>query len=224
MPQLEATYRSSARRAFASVWLFRAAAAVAVPYIAAALWRLSQPDEFVISIASASKGFMLSAAALPLMAMVVVAVRLSALIAFIAWLYRATKNLPALGVTDAGVTPGWTIGCWFVPFVNIIAPCIVVLRLWRASDPSSPAGDSQGRQGWLLAYAWWGAFLALSAAGFAVWFARATDAPPGTLTQGQAWAHLCSGIATIVMSLLAVCVIREIERRQTEKSQLQAFA
>jgi hypothetical protein len=197
---------------------------VAVPYIAAALWRLSQPNEFVISIASPSKGLiMLSTTALALMAMVTVAVRLSALVAFIAWLYRATKNLPALGVTDAGVTPGWTIGCWFVPFVNVIAPCIVVLRLWRASDPGSPAGHFQGGQVWLLVYAWWGAFLALSAAGFAVWFARATDAPPGTLMQGQAWAYLCSGIATLVMSLLAVRVVREIERRQTEKSQLQAF-
>jgi hypothetical protein len=224
VPQLEAIYRSSARRAFACVWLFRAVAAVGIPYVAAGLWRLSQPEERFDSIALAPKGLVLSTTALALMALVTVAVRLGAFIAFITWLYRATKNLPALGVADAGVTPGWAIGCWFVPFVNIIAPCIVVLRVWRASGPESAPADAQGAQGWPLLYAWWGAFLALSAAGFVVWFARAPGGPPGLLTRTQVWAYLCSAIATIVMSLLAVRVVREIERRQTEKSQLQAFA
>ena len=150
------------------------------------------------------------------------------MIAFMMWLYRVTKNLPALGVRDPGVTPGWAIGCWFVPFVNIIAPCIVVLRVWRASDPRATAGPSGGAQGWpFVRYAWWGAFIVLSAAGLAVWLARPEGdlgAGRGLLTQGQVWAYLCSGIASIVMALLAVGVIREIERRQTEKSQLQAFA
>ena len=223
MLQLEVAYRSSARRAFACVWLFRAAAAVGVPYMAAGLWRLSQSDELFDSVLEARKGLVLSTAALGLMALVTVAVRLGALIAFVAWLYRVTKNLPALGVADAGVTPGWAIGCWFVPFVNIVAPCIVVLRIWRASDPESAAGSAQGVQGWPLLYAWWGAFLVLSAAGFAVWFARAPGGPPGLLTRTQVWAYLCSAIATIVMALLAIRVVREIERRQTEKSQLQAF-
>jgi len=195
VPQLEAIYRSSARRAFAAVWLFRAAAAVAVPYIAAAFWRLSQSDELYDSVVVARKGLVLSEAALGLMALVTVAVRLGALIAFVAWLYQVTKNLSALG--------------------------IVVLRVWRASDPESAPGSAQG---WPLLYAWWGAFLALSAAGFAVWFARAPGGPPELLTRTQVWAYLCSAIATIVMALLAVRVVREIERRQTEKSQLQAFA
>ena len=86
------------------------------------------------------------------------------------------------------------------------------------------AGHSQAGQGWPLLYAWWGTFLVLSAAGFVVWFARAADAPRGLLTQGQVWAYFCSAVATIVMALLAIRVVREIERRQTEKSQLQAFA
>ena len=61
----------------------------------------------------------------------------------------------------------------------------------------------------------------------AVWFARSESGLAvgnGLLTQGQVWAYLCSGIASIAMSLLAIDVMREIERRQTEKSQLQAFA
>lgn len=216
MPPLEASYRSSARRAFATVWLFWAAAAASVPYVAAALWRLSQPT-FFGPLAAAPRGVLLSTTALALLALLTVAVRLAALIAFIAWLYRAVKNLPALGAADPGVTPGWAIGCWFVPFVNIVAPFIVVLRVWRASDPNPAAGRSQE---WPLLYAWWGVFLALAVAGAATWFLG----EGAGLARGQVWAYLFSGIATIAMSLLAVGVVREIERRQTEKSQLQAFA
>jgi uncharacterized protein DUF4328 len=227
MPRGDITYRSSARRAHAAVWLFRAVAVVGVLYAAASLWRLSQFDPLVVSIAAAPRGLLLSTAALGLVALLAVAVRLCAMIAFMVWLYRVTKNLPALGVRDPGVTPGWAIGCWFVPFVNIIAPCIVVLRVWRASGPESAAGSSDGAQGWPLLYAWWGAFILLSGAGLAVWFARpeaGLGAGRGLLTQAQVWAYFCSGIASIAMALLAVGVIREIERRQTEKSQLQAFA
>jgi hypothetical protein len=66
--------------------------------------------------------------------------------------------------------------------------------------------------------------MVLTAAGLAVWLARGEGGrATGLLTQGQVWAYLCSGIATIVVALLTVGVIREIERRQTEKSQLQAF-
>ncbi len=227
MPRGDITYRSSARRAHTAVWLFRSVAAVGVLYAAASLWRLSESDPLVASIASAPKGLLLSTATLGLVALLAVVVRLCAMIAFMTWLHRVTKNLPALGVSDPGVTPGWAVGCWFVPFVNIIAPCIVVLRVWRASDPAPTAGPSGAAQGWPLLYAWWGVFMALSASGLAVWFARSASGLAvgnGLLTQGQVWAYLCSGIASIVMSLLAIRVVREIERRQTEKSQLQAFA
>ena len=221
MPRVEAIYRSSARRALVAVWLFRVLAVVAILYVAAALWRLSQPDGLYASVESAPQGLVLSTGLLALLSLLTVAVRLGALIAFVTWLYRATKNLPALGVADPGVSPGWAIGCWFVPIVNIVAPCIAVLRVWRASAPNAPVGSVEER-GWPLLYAWWAAFLALAVAGIAAAFGGGD--PAGLLTRSQVWALLGSGIASIVMSLLAIRVVREIERRQTEKSQLQAFA
>ena len=224
MARGDITYRSSARLAHTAVWLFRAVAAVGVLYAAASLWRLGESDPLVASIASVPQGLLLSTAAVSLVALLAVAARLCAMVAFVAWLYRVTKNLPALGVSDPDVTPGWAIGCWFVPIVNIIAPCIVVLRVWRASDPGATAGRAGGARGWPLLFAWWGAFMVLTGAGLTVWLARAEGGlAAGLLTQGQVWAYLCSGIATIVVALLAVGVIREIERRQTEKAQLQAF-
>lgn len=222
MPPGNVTYRSSARRALVVVWLFRAVAAVGILYVAASLWRLSQAEVVVFSIDETPPGLLFSTAALGLTAILAAAIRLCALVAFMGWLFRAAKNLPALGVRDPDVTPGWAIGCWFVPFVNIIAPCVVLLRVWRASDPRSTSGQFDRSEGWPLLYAWWGAFLAMTAAGFATLFARDTE--HAMFTRGQVWAYLCSGIASIVVALLAVRVVREIERRQADKLHLQAFA
>jgi hypothetical protein len=222
MSRGDVTYRSSARQALVVVWLFRAMAAVGIFYVAASLWRLSQAEAVVFAIDETPPGLLFSTAALAVMAVVAAAIRLCVLVAFMMWLFRATKNLPALGVRDPDVTPGWAIGCWFVPFVNIIAPCIVILRVWRASDPTGLPGTSNTREGWPLLYGWWGAFLAMTAAGFATWFARDTGHP--MFTTGQVWAYLCAGIASIVVALLAVRIVREIERRQTDKLHLQAFA
>src|SRR6185503_6280418 len=43
-------------------------------------------------------------------------------IVFGRWIYRAHQNLPELGVRHLNFTPGWAVGCLFVPIVNLWAP------------------------------------------------------------------------------------------------------
>ena len=47
-------------------------------------------------------------------------------VSFLAWIYRAHKNLRALGATDLKYSPGWAIGGFFIPFLNIVRPYQVV--------------------------------------------------------------------------------------------------
>src|SRR5438093_12382214 len=56
---------------------------------------------------------------------------------FLTWLQRAYRNLPALHATELRYTPGWAVGSWFIPLVNLFAPHQVVSELWKASDPST---------------------------------------------------------------------------------------
>src|SRR5262245_14851271 len=39
---------------------------------------------------------------------------------FLRWLYRAYDNLTVLGVKDKKFTPGWAVGYYFFPLINLV--------------------------------------------------------------------------------------------------------
>jgi len=62
-------------------------------------------------------------------------------VAFIMWFYRAYSNLPRLGVTGGlRFGPGWAIGAWFVPFLNLV-------RRQRHLERKRPRSTAPGRPG-----------------------------------------------------------------------------
>jgi hypothetical protein len=88
-------------------------------------------------------------------------------IAFLVWFHRVHKNLPSLGARQLKYTPGWAVGGFFVPFLNLIRPLQVMREVWHRSDPSglergrTPSGPSIRNRlatpaliGW-----WWALFL-----------------------------------------------------------------
>lgn len=54
-------------------------------------------------------------------------------ITFGRWIYRAHKNLPELGARHLRFTPGWAVGCFFVPILNLWAPYQAMRDLAKAS-------------------------------------------------------------------------------------------
>jgi hypothetical protein len=82
-------------------------------------------------------------------------------IVFINWMWRGAHNNERLGRMRPRYTPGWSIGGWFVPFLNFVVPVRVMHDLWQGSDPDA-AGYVDWRRlhrsplvGW-----WWGCYLA----------------------------------------------------------------
>jgi uncharacterized protein DUF4328 len=74
------------------------------------------------------------------------------------WYYRAYRNLPALGTAQPKFSPGWAVGYWFVPVLNLVRPCEALLELANGSDPGRTAdGRQKGyRPRWnLLILIWW---------------------------------------------------------------------
>jgi uncharacterized membrane protein (DUF485 family) len=122
------------------------------------------------------------------------------------WLYRAYKNLRALGHTHTEFTPGWAIGYFFVPIVGLWKPYQVVSELWKKSDPSESSGGSA-----IVAF-WWLCFLLL---GFANWMgatlisARVPDAGFPLV--------VLSMIANIIAGILFTAIIIGVQRRQEER-------
>ena len=52
------------------------------------------------------------------------------------WIYQASKNVRIFGATSMAFTPGWSIGCYFMPFTNLWKPYQAMKEIWKASvDP-----------------------------------------------------------------------------------------
>ena len=57
-------------------------------------------------------------------------------VVFLTWLARAYGNLTALGAQGLDYSPGWAVGYYFIPILNLFRPCQVMQQTWRASDPA----------------------------------------------------------------------------------------
>jgi hypothetical protein len=77
-------------------------------------------------------------------------------VAFLRWIHRANANVRALGAQGLRFTPGWAVGWYFVPFLNLVRPYAVMKEIWQASkDPDAWAAQPIPP---LLRW-WWGLFL-----------------------------------------------------------------
>jgi|GEM_PF-1955869 len=143
-------------------------------------------------------------------------------VSFLAWIYRAHKNLKALGATDLKYSPGWAIGGFFIPFLNIVRPYQVVSEIWRASRGETRWSDSAG---WIYAETpifiavWWGTWLTLgildSLGVFTVWGALGADRLL-VATRYRIFYHIV-GVAS---AALAIAVVRKINDRQESAHRL----
>ncbi len=99
-----------------------------------------------------------------------VLVSIGTAVAFLSWFHRVHRNLPSLGGRELKYTPGWAVGGFFVPFLNLVRPLQVMREVWHGSDPSgiardmAPSGASIRNQlGTPALVGWWWALFLISA-------------------------------------------------------------
>lgn len=69
-----------------------------------------------------------------------------AVVAYCFWIHRAYRNLLALDQVRPRFSPGWAIGWYFVPVMNLFRPYQVMSEIWRTSDPVRPPHErAEGR-------------------------------------------------------------------------------
>ena len=157
-------------------------------------------------------------AGVDLLATVKVALMIVTAIAFLMWLFRSMHNLRALGITNCRYTPGWAVGWWFVPMMNLIAPPQVMGDLWRASTLGTSAADWKSARFPPLVGWWWGLFILSHFSGFVVSLMMNDKlAEVGQIQQLVAFS-LVNELSWLVAGLLAVLIVRRIYLLQDEKS------
>lgn len=143
---------------------------------------------------------------------------------FIAWLYRAYKNLGALGAEAMRHQPGWAIGGWFIPIVNLVLPKRIVDDLWRASDPEGPASrfSTWGPRRVPSLYNWWWLLWILSNFVWGFGFAM-QNASRNVAISSAGWLRgnevvIAANIGLIVAAALGIRVILVTTRRQEARA------
>ena len=128
---------------------------------------------------------------------------------FLRWLHRVVANGPALGGRELRYTPGWAVGWWFVPVLNLVRPFQVVAEAWivSARDPGASLG--------LLLPTWWG----LSVLGVVVSRLLVVRSGGDTLLglRTEAIIEMTASLVLIVAALLCVVMVRRLTERQELK-------
>ncbi len=66
-------------------------------------------------------------------------------IVFLVWIYRSNKNLRSLSAGSLRFTPGWAVGWFFIPIMDLFRPYQVVKEIYKESDPGIGMMDSVSR-------------------------------------------------------------------------------
>jgi hypothetical protein len=83
-------------------------------------------------------------------------VAITTIILFAMWIYRANFNARSLGAQNMKFTPGWSVGYYFIPFLNLWRPYQAMKEIWKASkNPTSWESEERGA---ILPW-WWFLFL-----------------------------------------------------------------
>ncbi|MXY38901.1 MAG: DUF4328 domain-containing protein [Rhodospirillaceae bacterium] len=129
-------------------------------------------------------------------------------VAFLVWVYRANANAHALGFADLKFRPGWAVGWWFVPIVNLIQAPRVMLELYRVALAGSPAAR-RGRVGSAPVIVWW--LLILFANGADRYGTGRIGSEEGLEPFRQALiAYIAGDVMFLAAGVLAIWLVRRI--------------
>ncbi len=139
--------------------------------------------------------------------------------AFLFWFHRAYRNLPAVGARGLRFRPGWAVGSWFVPFLNLWRPKQIANDIWRASGPEALVDRSDWRDDSVpkLYVAWWLGFLIsqwlYSTASRLILRAEDVDE-----LQAANSVFLAADSFSIVTAALAILVVHRTTARQSARA------
>jgi uncharacterized protein DUF4328 len=131
-------------------------------------------------------------------------------ICILRWIYVACSNARQLATAPMKFTPGWAVGWYFIPILNLWKPYHAMREIWRVSaNPGNP--ESVPESG--LLSAWWFFYIVASLSGNAAFrmTLRAEEIPELLAANGVT---LFSDVAGIPLAIIFLAVVRRIHGNQ----------
>ena len=150
-----------------------------------------------------------------LLAVLDVLLYLATVVVFPMWLYRSYKNLRAFNSwVRLDYSPGWAVGSFFIPFVNLVVPYRAVRETWQKSGPPDEALISQPNPPPSFPL-WWLFWLLCSITGnISLRVSFNENVPESTATM----IGMVADAAAILAAAFAYLVVDAIDKRQEETS------
>lgn len=137
---------------------------------------------------------------------------------FCMWTYRATSNAWALGGKGLE-TPGFAVGSYFIPFVNLYKPYRAIKDVYTASVPVELLALSGPTEAPAVFGAWWGTWIVsniLSNISMRLSFQQNALGLGTGLVEGMS---LLSDLAVGISAVLAIKVVNLVTDQQKESAQ-----
>jgi len=137
-------------------------------------------------------------------------------VAFLKWIYRANLNSRGFGAKDMKFTPGWSIGYYFIPILNLYKPYHAMKEIWQVSK--SPENWQAQEASDLLTW-WWALWLL---AGFVdqALFRLSWDAETPDALQAVTVVSIVSCLISIPLCMVAITLVKKISGRQLELTKI----
>ncbi|HZF01484.1 MAG TPA: DUF4328 domain-containing protein [Methylomirabilota bacterium] len=145
-------------------------------------------------------------------ALVQVALYLFTVVIFGRWIFRANRNVRALGANDLTETPGWAVGYFFVPIVCLWKPYQAMKELWRASQNPSAWRNMPASQ---ILPGWWTLWIVSNL------LTRASASEMGKAhtvfeLQAATYAQILSDTVDVGLCAIALILVSQIYSAQTK--------
>lgn len=127
-------------------------------------------------------------------------------IVFGMWIYRANRNVRGFGATGLTYTPGWAVGYYFIPFINLVRPYQAMQEIWQASsNPSRWVSESTSP----LLGVWWALWITANVLGQIV-FRMSRNATSVEALQTVTLVSMFSSVADIGLTIAAISLVSQI--------------
>lgn len=133
------------------------------------------------------------------------------------WVHRVACNVRALGAKGLDDSPGWAVGWYAVPVMNLMRPMRAMTQVWLASHAPT-RWQKLGTPRLLMA--WWCFWVA---GNLCYWFVTQYLRPEHTFEglHTQQWLLLCGQALNLVAAALFLLVVSRLTRMQVEERERQ---
>lgn len=140
-------------------------------------------------------------------------------IAFLKWIHRANSNSHGFGARNMKFSPGWSVGYYFIPFLNLYRPYQAMGEIWKVSK--NPADWQNESRSPILS--WWWALWIISGFFGQISLRMSMAANTVSSLKESTAMSIVSAVVDIPLCIVGVSLVSAVFLRQKTLTEMTAY-